>query len=113
VTVPTALEAHPATLRRLGVGALSSGSMSLSPVAVALLLVRFLDAREADREGGLLPRRSGLCDRREELSSEDPCDPVEDLRFPDDRPDRDFARFLLIGTTGAGLKIGQLAPHIL
>lgn len=55
VTVSTALEAHPATLRRRGVGALSRGSVSFSPVAVALLFVRFLDNREADRDAGLLP----------------------------------------------------------
>lgn len=56
MTDSTALEAHPATPRRLeAFSVIDSLSLSFSLVAVALLLVRFLDRREEGREGVLLP----------------------------------------------------------
>lgn len=56
MTDSTALEAHPATPRRLeAFSVIDSLSLSFSLVAVALLFVRFLDRREEGREGVLLP----------------------------------------------------------
>jgi hypothetical protein len=111
VTDSTALVAHPATLRRLECCCIEV-SLSLSLVAVALLLVRFLDRRDVGREGGLLPppdspRGEGLrfdAERGSLSSSEESGELlllIGDLSLPDDRRERErggpFGLYVSVG----------------